>query len=173
MGYDTTFSGEFRLNKPLTKEHAAYLHAFAEQRHCSYDDKKLEGYNDPLREAVGLPVGPFGIFFASKIHLWGDEASLVVDPNMPPPGVPNVMCKWAPNHDNTAIVWDEREKFYDYVEWIVWLITKLLAPWGYVLSGTVKWQGDDAQDFGAIVITRNKVAVRNGQRSLGRARKVR
>lgn len=46
-------------------------------------------------------------------------------------------------------------------------------PWGYVLSGTVKWQGDDAQDFGAIVITRNKVAVRNGQRSLGRARKVR
>lgn len=169
MGYDTFFSGEFRLNKRLSDAHAAYLRAFGEKRHVTYNDKAIEACSDPLRVAVGLPLGPGGAFFVAS----NPAPHLIEDANTPPPGVPGLWCRWEPNNENTAIVWDGSEKFYDYVEWLAWIVTKLLAPWGYVLSGTIEWRGDTMGDHGSIVVTRNKIEVRKGKRALGRARKVR
>jgi hypothetical protein len=166
VGYDTFFRGEFKLNKRLSDAHAAYLRAFVEKRHVTYNDKAIETCSDPLRVAVGLPLGPGGTFFVGTSHE-------IDDANTPPPGVPGVWCRWEPNYENTAIVWDGSEKFYDYVEWLAWIVTHLLSPWGYVLSGTIEWRGDSADDYGSIVVTRNKISVRKGKRALGRARKVR
>jgi hypothetical protein len=76
---------------------------------------------------------------------------------------PGYYCQWIPNKTGTAIEWDENEKFYDYIEWIVYLIKNFLAPWGYKLNGTVLWSGESRGDTGVITITDNRVHVRDSK----------
>jgi hypothetical protein len=83
----------------------------------------------------------------------------VVDYNCPPEIQPSSWCQWIPTEDGMAIVWDGGEKFYEYVDWIKYLITKVLAPAGYILNGEVEWQGEDREDMGKIVITNNVVKI--------------
>jgi hypothetical protein len=65
-----------------------------------------------------------------------------------------------PNDDGTAIVWDGGEKFYEYVDWIEYLINNFLQPWGYVLNGEVEWFGEDRDDRGLIVVDNNAVSTK-------------
>ena len=66
MGYYSKFTGEFKLNKPLLPEHRAYLAAFAESRRMRRDNELLKDVPDPLREAVGLPLGDEGAYFIGE-----------------------------------------------------------------------------------------------------------
>lgn len=66
-------------------------------------------------------------------------------------------CGWVPSHDGTEIVWDEAEKFYGYVDWLGYLIDKFLRPWGYVLNGEVRWEGEESDDRGVIYCKDNQV----------------
>ena len=43
---------------------------------------------------------------------------------------PGLWCQWVPNASGTAIVWDEGEKFYYYIEWIKYLIEHFLRAVG-------------------------------------------
>jgi hypothetical protein len=74
-------------------------------------------------------------------------------------GFPGYYCQWVPNKKGTAIEWDGNEKFYDYEKWIVYLIQKFLAPWGYKLNGRMMWQGEQVGDVGVITIIDNRVHV--------------
>jgi hypothetical protein len=56
-----------------------------------------------------------------------------------------------------GIEWDGGEKFYNYTEWLVYLINKILKPNGYVLNGVVQWQGEEVGDVGEIFVEDNKV----------------
>jgi hypothetical protein len=67
MGYNTNFTGDFSLNKFLKPEHKAYLQRFATIRHEPLDEEALKQYPDPLREAVGLPIGKYGMYFTGLI----------------------------------------------------------------------------------------------------------
>jgi hypothetical protein len=70
---------------------------------------------------------------------------------------PGYYCQWTPNEDGTALVWDEGEKFYDYTEWLKYLIEHVFIPRGYVLNGEVSYQGDDNDDRGLIIAENNEV----------------
>jgi hypothetical protein len=83
----------------------------------------------------------------------------VLDYNNAPLGQPGLWCQWIPTEDGTAIEWDGCEKFYDYIEWLEYLIENFLKPWGYVLEGTCEWQGEDRQDRGRIVVNNNVVKI--------------
>jgi len=78
-------------------------------------------------------------------------------------GFPGYYCQWVPNETGTVIEWDGNEKFYDYEDWIVYLIKNFLAPWGYKLNGTVLWSGESRGDSGVITITDNRVHVRDSK----------
>jgi hypothetical protein len=91
------------------------------------------------------------------------QTSDITDYNEPPSRTINSWCQWVPTEDGTAIEWNGGEKFYDYVEWIQYLITHFLAPWGYVLNGTVNWEGESRGDLGRIVITNNTVTTKTGK----------
>lgn len=159
MGYTTEFSGSFRLDRPLAAEHAAYLHKFNQTRRMKRDSVIAAHLADPVRIAAGLPVGVDGCYFVGGLGFAGqsDDAS-VLDHNHPPEGQPGLWCQWMPSDEATAIVWDRGEKFYSYVEWIIYLIDNFLAPWGYRLNGTVRWKGEDSDDRGRIVIKNNIVS---------------
>jgi hypothetical protein len=74
-------------------------------------------------------------------------------------------CQWIPNEEGDAIVWDGGEKFYNYVEWIQYLIDKILSPRGYILNGEVFWEGEDSGDEGKIVIKDNIVETKRVQKT--------
>jgi hypothetical protein len=59
-----------------------------------------------------------------------------------------------------GIEWDCGEKFYNYTEWLVYLIHKVLAPNGYILNGVVEYSGEEMGDVGEIVVVDNRVFVR-------------
>jgi len=73
------------------------------------------------------------------------------------PGTPDSWCSWIPSKDGAAIEWDGGEKFYFYVDWLEFLIDRFLKPWGYVLSGRVEWEGEDARDQGVLHVKDNRV----------------
>jgi len=161
MGYTTDFYGEFNLDNPLSTAHKAYLEAFAQTRRMIRDDKIASKMEDPVRIAAGLPVGFDGGYFVNGGGDFGQaEDSSVKNSNTPPAGQPGLWCQWVPNEEGTSIIWDQGEKFYNYVEWIEYLVEHFLKPWGYVLNGEVEWQGEERDDRGMIVIKDNVVKVK-------------
>lgn len=166
MGYNTDFEGEFRLNKPLTKEMREYLIAFSDSRRWKRDVNTVMDEPDPLRTAVGLPLGDDAEFYVGACNT--GEYTLIpgsvfcVRAAVPPATQPGLWCNWWPNQDGTAILWDGTEKFYNYIEWIEYLIEKILAPNGYSLNGIIEWQGEDEEDVGQITINNNDVHVGRG-----------
>ena len=73
-------------------------------------------------------------------------------------GMPGIWCDWVPNNDGTAIEHNDGEKFYNYIEWIEYLIETYLKPWGYVIEDSeVTWNGEESDDLGTIYVKENKV----------------
>lgn len=164
MGYTTDFEGEFTITPPLQGKHRAYLHAFANTRRVQRDASKTAARPDPVREAVGLGVGPQGGFFVGEGGFMGQGDG---PPGSRPPDVTNfnrwpseqhgLWCQWTPSQDGSTLAWDGGEKFYGYVEWLEYLIQHFLKPWGYTLNGTVEWRGEERRDQGRIVVKNNTV----------------
>jgi hypothetical protein len=145
-----TFEEIHRLFHALSRSYADYLRAFSQTRRMRRSAPAAQSLRDPLREAVGLPIGEQG-----EYHVGDGDA--VTDYNHPPGGQPGLWCGWTPNEDGTAIVWNRREKFYDYVEWLEYLVVRFLAPWGYVLDGEMTWQGERQTDKGILRVRENVV----------------
>src|SRR5262245_922268 len=144
----------------LKPEHAAYLRQFNETRRMRRDPAKAAFIPDPVREAAGLPLGEEAAYFVAGKGFGGqDRDDSILDYNQPPVGQPGLWCKWRPNEDGTAIVWDGAEKFYDYVEWLEYLIQHFLTPWMYIVNGSMTWQGQDEEDSGTITVKNNQVFV--------------
>ncbi len=152
MGYTTEFDGRFNLDKPLTVPQFNYLKAFNETRHMRRNADALMLTPDPLRVKVGLPLGNEGEYYVA------DESQAVLVIIQTPTTQPGLWCKWVPTEDGEGIEWDNNEKFYDYIEWLEYIIENFLKPWGLTLSGTVTWEGESNSDIGKIVVTDNKVA---------------
>lgn len=158
MGYTTDFSGEFKLDKPLSAPQAAFLKKFNETRRMKRDAEIAETLPDPVREAAGLPIGFDGGYFVGAPGLFGqDRDASVIDYNRPAEGQPSLWCQWTPNETGTAIEWDGGEKFYSYVEWLEYIIGHFLKPWGLSLTGKVSWQGEEPGDRGIIHVRENVV----------------
>lgn len=165
MGYHTDFDGVFTLDQPLTEAQRTYLHKFASTRRMKRSESKVAELPDPIREAVGLPVGKDGGYFVGGTGFMGqDNDASVLDHNYEPNGQPGLWCQWVPNEDGTCIEWDGGEKFYEYVPWIKYIISNFLQPWGRTLNGVVSFRGEDFNDVGDIVITNNEVAVKYWRR---------
>jgi hypothetical protein len=163
MGYTTDFNGEFNLDKPLTSAHKAYLEKFNETRRMKRKQAPTAKRPDPIRVDAGLPIGKEGAYFVGEGGDYGQGEGCgndiigLVDYNTPPSGQPSLWCQWVPNEDGTSIVWDGGEKFYEYIDWIEYLVENFIKPWGYTLNGEVEWYGEDANDRGMIVVDNNVV----------------
>lgn len=166
MGYTTSFDGQFELNKKLDPETHSFLTKLAETRRMERDPSLLPSSGF---EKYGFTSwGKCGEFYVDAGGFAGqDRDKSVLDYNRPPPTQPGLWCQWVPTEDGTMIVWDEGEKFYDYEDWLGYIIDKVLEPRGYVLNGLVEWQGEDPSDFGQIKVENNRIYVRHGQKRFG------
>ncbi|MCI0560126.1 MAG: hypothetical protein MN733_16680 [Nitrososphaera sp.] len=159
MGYTTDFFGDgFLLDRKLNPEHSAYLRAFSETRRMKRNPSRTSERPDPLRKAVSLPVGIEGEFFVNEEGYRGQgHGDDILDNNEPPSTQPGLWCQWLPSEDGNAIVWDCGEKFYDYIEWLQYMIDNFITRWGYKLNGSLTWQGEDEHDRGEIRVINNHI----------------
>ena len=154
MTYVTKLHGSFTFDRPLAPEHLAYLDAFANTRRVKRDVEQLLGVPDPLREAVGLPLGPEGAYFIGDGQPRRDDPSVLAY-NHPPAGqFSSLNCNWAPTPDGTALE-NIATPAEDYVQWLDYLLKHFIQPWGYVLNGRVHYQGEDPHDHGFLVVEDN------------------
>lgn len=183
MGYHTDFSGQFAIEPPLKPEHNLYLMKFKNTRRMKRDATIAATLPDPERDAVGLPIGPDAAYFVGGGGDYGQDKDVsVIDYNVAPgamtyaeraaaglpyshanPGQqPGLWCQWVPTEEGDALEWDGGEKFYNYVDWLTYLVEHFLAPWGYKISGEVSWSGEESDDHGVIYAKDNQVqAVRD------------
>jgi hypothetical protein len=160
MGYSTDFWGSVELTPALTPEQNRYLSAFNATRRMKRDPEVLARLHhvDPL---VGPSFGVDGEFYVGGEDYKGQgRDDSIIDYNTPPRTQPSLWCGWRPNEDGTAIEWDESEKFYDYIEWMEYIIEKFIEPWGITANGEIDWDGEDSDDRGKIVVTDNVVSTR-------------
>lgn len=146
MGYTTDFRGKLAFDKPLTVKDKNYLEKFARTRRMARN--------------VDAKYGVEGEFYVDGEGFMGQaQDSTVIDSNRPPKTQPGLWCQWIPTEDGMFLEWDGNEKFYKYVEWLEYLIEKIIEPRGYTLNGVIEWRGEDWNDTGTIIVTNNKVEV--------------
>lgn len=165
MGYSTDFVGAFKLSRPLDEAQKNYLLRFNETRRMKRDPEKAALLSDPWRAAISFPVGPDGAYFVGGAGFAGQYCDdSVVDYNDEPEGQPGLWCQWTVDPTGNYIGWDGGEKFYSYVEWLQYLIDHFFNTWEIGLTGVVRWRGASSDDKGSIVVTNNKVVVREGEK---------
>jgi hypothetical protein len=163
MGYTTDFVGSVRLSRSLSVAEKTFLEKFARTRRMKRDVSKLE--LPPLNEAVGLDFGTDGEYFVGGGGFAGQERdNSIVDYNCPPSTQPSLWCQWIPNEMGNEIEWDGGEKFYNYVEWLDYIIFNFLKKWEITTNGEIEWQGEDPNDFGKIVVEDNEIAILVGRK---------
>lgn len=99
MGYTTDFSGEFNLDSPLTDEQIAYLVRFAASRRMKRDAEIAAKFADPLREAVGLPLGEEGGFYIGTEE---SDSEVLVDGDLRLPTTDQIRKRF-PSWDDDSI----------------------------------------------------------------------
>ncbi len=159
MGYTTNFTGKFTCTPALNPDQVAYLKALNHTRRMQR--KGASKLPDPLRKAVGLPLGDEDEYFVGGTGWAGqDHDDTIVEYNSPPGSQPSLWCQWEPSDDGKFIKWDGGEKFYQYVDWIKYFNEHFFKPWGVKLSGDVKWRGEDTSDRGVMVANNGITALR-------------
>lgn len=148
MGYQTDFSGSIAIDPVLDQGEIDYLWSFVDSRR------------------MYRTLGPYHV--GSGVHGQGDDAD-ILGHNTPPEGQPGLWCGWIPTDDGSALEWNEQPKFYEYNEWMLYLIQHFLAPTalakgivpgvkgGHVLNGKIYYRGENFDDYGVIKVIDNKV----------------
>jgi len=154
MGYTTDFEGSFNITPVLSQKDNEFLTKFSETRRMARN--------------VGPEYGIEGEFYVDGTGWAGQDSDKnVINYNRPPSTQPGLWCQWIPTDDGCELVWDGGEKFYNYVEWLDYLIDKILAPRGYTLNGECQWFGEERDDVGVIIVKNNKVTTKAGKLTYG------
>lgn len=156
MGYTTEFRGSF-VAENITPEQINYINAFSNARRMKRDITKLNspklGILNPADNTPDSIYGTEGEFYI------GDDNIGVLDYNTPPKTQPGLWCQWVINPETNEVEWDGGEKFYNYIEWINYLIETFFKRWGVKLNGEVEWRGEDWDDNGTITVVDNIITI--------------
>ena len=152
MGYHTRFMGSFKINEPVNEEVATLLRGLQQTR-------RMKRNNQLLIEAGFGDCGEDGEFFCLDDGNFGQDShpASIVNYNQPPATQPSLWCRWKLQEDKQTIEWDGEEIFYCYVEWIQYLIEKVLSPSHYTVEGCVNYSGENIGDYGSICISDNQI----------------
>jgi len=144
MGYTTDFYGKFELNKKLDDKLHQFLTKFSASRR--------------VMRTLPTEYGIDGEFFVDGYRGFGTidaNKDSIVDYNTPPYTQPGLWCQWTPSDDGMSIEWDGGEKFYNYREWLLYIIQNFLHPNGYILNGVIAYKGESSGDYGDLVVQDN------------------
>ena len=167
MGYNTEFVGYFEFNKPVEHWLIEYVNKFSNTRRMKRDNDKIKELFPNWKELCFRgDLGVEGEYFVGGTGMMGqDKDNSIIDYNNPAFTQPGLWCDWEITEDGTKLEWNGAEKFYDYMQWLDYLVCEFFHPLGYVLNGSVEWQGEDYDDFGTLTVTDNVVIAESGVRA--------
>lgn len=157
MSYTYDLFGKLSVSPPLNADQVAYIQEFSE----SYRHKfapKWQSWPNPLRDAVGLPVGIDGEYISSAMGTGVEflENCMEVDTNTPN-NQPSFQCCWTTNAKGTALQWNKLRRTFEPVQWLEYMMEHFFKPWGVTLNGKVECHGEDFDDRTLIVVNNNTV----------------
>lgn len=149
MGYTTDFEGSLEITPALKPEQVKFINDFSSTRRMKRDVKKL---NEIYKGEYGLD-GKYGVDGEYFVLDTGDFTGVgIIDYNTPPISQPGLWCHWIVNEEGTELYWDGGEKFYNYTEWLDYMISHFFSVWGVTLNGSIRWQGEELSDAGVITV---------------------
>jgi hypothetical protein len=111
MGYTTDFIGHIDIEPALNHDENEYLSAFSESRRYDRVDGPYAVPGDPVAENQT------------------GRGDIDIDRyNRAAPGQPELWCQWEPCWTGCCLSDHGREKFYQPVRWLVYLIDHFLRP---------------------------------------------
>jgi hypothetical protein len=155
MGYSTYFSGGLELTPPANKELTSFVNEWKNTRRMARDVSKLTDKSKGLNGEFGVE----GEFYIGSGEYGQDSDDSVINYNKPPKTQPSLWCQWELSQDGTILEWDEGEKFYEYIEWLEYMIDKFFEPSGIKLNGEIHWNGQESDDRGIIKVINNQVKI--------------
>jgi len=158
MGYTTDFSGSVTIDREVDEETFNLLRGLNTTRRMKRDPKKLAKRLQKTTEEILKLYGKDCQFWVGDTESYGQTVTKdVTDNNAPPEDQPGLWCQWSILDDRKTIVWDGGEKFYEYTNWMIYIIEKILQPRGYIVNGEIYWQGEEPDDSGYIRVKNNIV----------------
>ena len=158
MGYNTCFEGSINIDKPVDEETKKLLHGLNTTRRMKRNVNKLaELLNISVENCIELYGDQGQLYFNNDGEMGQSITKDIVNYNDPPTSQPGLWCNWRLNEQNNTIEWDEGDKFYDFIEWMEYLV-KILSNRGYILNGQISWEGEDCDDTGTITVENHKVS---------------
>jgi hypothetical protein len=139
MGYTTDFEGFITSVKPLPKKIEELFNGICSTRRIARDIKN------------------YGI--EGEFYIRNDKLG-VIDKNKPPRTQPGLWCHWIYDPSNYRIRWNDSEKFYNYVEWLEYLLNIINIFTECQFSGVILWCGEDKGDCGAIIVKDNQIEIK-------------
>jgi len=161
MGYTTVFEGEIIIVPHLDDETNNLINGLSKTRRMKRNLKKLAEMLNITEDECFQKYGTEVEFYFNPIsNNFGQEHDMsIIDYNNPPSTQPSLWLQWIVE-DKNRIIWSGGEKFYEYVEWLEYLINKILKPIGYICNGKISFEGEDEDDYGIIIVKNNKVKVK-------------
>jgi len=173
MGYSTDFNGSLKLSRQATEEERDYINLISDTRRMKRDVNKLmELYQGKYGNPFAVDNTPESIYGEFGEYFVKDTSdSSIIDHNCAPGeshygspkstkiGQPGLWCQWVIDEYGYELEWNGAEKFYNYIEWLKYLIDRFFEPWGIKLNGEIEWQGEDISDRGKIVVIENVVKI--------------
>lgn len=149
MGYTTDFTGQIKVDPPLSVQEVEYINKFNGTRRMNRQQ---------------------GPYFVGGGGMMGQaEGEDIIDYNVPPRGQPGLWCNWKSTECGGFIEWDGGEKFYYAEEWMTFLIKHFIGdnpeaskelPFlcKHNLNGVIEAQGEEASDKWSLIVVDNKVS---------------
>jgi hypothetical protein len=178
MGYTTEFYGSFSFNKRVSSQLVNYINKFSNTRHMIRNPQLIKEEYPNWKDCVfNDDIGENGEYFVahSKENPFGqNKDKSIIDYNRQPDSQPGLWCQWIiepvfPKDEinkerksfNAVLKWNGGEKFYNYINWLDYLITYFFAPCDYSLSGVVLAIGESKYDATYIVVSNNIIYTYN------------
>lgn len=162
MGYHTDFNGSLSFNREVTPQMEEYINRFSATRRMPRDVEKIKEIYPNWKELCFFgELGDKGEYFAPMSSEYGqEEDDSIIDYNAYNERVqPGLWCQWV--IEDNELTWDGGEKFYNYIEWLEYMIEHFFKPLNYILNGEIEWQGEDSSDRGVIVVEDNVVSIKD------------
>jgi len=132
MGYYTDFQGELKITPTPSIKMKQFL----------------DGLFGTRRVKRNSNLGVEGEF-----EVFDNNQRNIIDNNTPPRTQPGLWCSFEFSNDDTFYPYDGKN--YGYIEWVFYIINKVLKPNGYELNGVFRWRGEDFDDMGTVKVEKN------------------
>lgn len=160
MAQSCNFEGHLKFDVPLTHEQIAYIQKFTSTRRVKRDEIKAAKLDDPLRQAIFLPIGIDGEYYVgTEEDCEESRDESVTDYDCPPSSQPEVFCMWVISNDGSKLELNGSVDVSGFVEWLWYMIDNFFNLWQKTLTGTITWDAENTDDSGYMQVINNDVDV--------------